>query len=62
MAEALKTKGLQELSQFRKRVNRQYALGRISRPDRQTLIGLVDELEAVVIKITEKPYDTEDYT
>jgi len=61
MAASLKTKGIEELSSLRRRVHRQYGLGRISRPDRETLIGLLDQFEAHVIRMPEKTEYEEEY-
>lgn len=48
MAHGLKTRGLDTLEDFRKRVRRQYALGRISERDHDELIGLTNNIESYV--------------
>lgn len=53
MAEALKTKGREELAAFRKRVIRQYGSDAISRSTYDKLIAKVDELDAFVVSMDE---------
>lgn len=53
MARTLKTVGLEELRTLKRRVNRQYGLGRIKVRDRDILIGLVNKLEAHITSMTE---------
>lgn len=53
MARSLKSRGLLELKSFRARVRRQHALGRISRPDAEWLIGEVDKIETRVVTMSE---------
>lgn len=53
MAKGLKTNGLQEVGSFKKRVVRQYNLGRIGASDKNELISLINQIEARVIKMQE---------
>lgn len=53
MAEALKTKGIEELSAVRKRVIRQYGKQAISKGDYDKLIKMIDDLEAHIIRMPE---------
>lgn len=56
MADRLKDKGLRdELAPFKRRVLRQSSLGRVSKADADWLVGKLDEIEAFVIKMKEKP-------
>lgn len=56
MAERLKDKGLRdELRPFKRRVHRQASLGRISKADADWIIKRVNDIEARVIKMSEKP-------
>ncbi|QSL67820.1 hypothetical protein [Nocardia phage P3.1] len=54
MARSLKSRGLEELRTLRRRVERQYALGRILRSDREFLVKHLDEVEARITKMSEK--------
>lgn len=54
MAKGLKTNGIAELVSFRKRVERQFSLDRIDRPDRDKLIHAVDWLHAYVVRMEER--------
>lgn len=60
MARGLKTAGLEEIRAIKRRVLRQHAMGRISRPDREYLIGLIDLFEARVIRMSEKGNNIEE--
>jgi hypothetical protein len=53
VAGSLKEFGIVELNALRKRVKRQYALGRINRGDHDVLIKKLDEIEAYIIKMPE---------
>ena len=53
MARSLKTKGLEELEQLRRRVNRQHSLERISKADRDFLNEHLDIVEARIIRMDE---------
>jgi len=53
MAEALKTKGLEEIRAFKQRVIRQYSRDYISRSDQDKLVALVDQIEAHIIGMDE---------
>ena len=55
MAARLKDKGREELAAFKRRVKRQETLERISKGDADYLIGLIDKIDAHVIKMAEKP-------
>jgi hypothetical protein len=55
MAARLKDKGREELAAFKRRVKRQETLERISKGDADYLIGLIDKIDAHVIKMSEKP-------
>lgn len=57
MALGIKTRGMEELSSFKKRVNRQHALGRISEAERKVLVDKTNELMAMVIKLREDSPD-----
>lgn len=54
MAKGLQSRGLEELGLFKKRVNRQYSMERISRVDRDELISLIDQIESRVVRMNEK--------
>lgn len=54
MAKGLQSRGLEELGLFKKRVNRQYSMERISRVDRDELISLIDQIESKVVRMNEK--------
>lgn len=54
MAKGLQSRGLEELGLFKKRVNRQYSMERISRFDRDELISLIDQIESKVVRMNEK--------
>lgn len=53
MAGSLKDMGIKELGALKKRVNRQYTLGRINKGDRDNLVTKIDDLEAYIIKMPE---------
>lgn len=55
MVARLKDKGRLELKSFKTRVLRQAALGRIGQTDANNLVGMVNELDAYVCKMEEKP-------
>jgi hypothetical protein len=56
MAERLKDKGLRdELRPFKKRVLRQAAAGNISKADTDWLVKRLNDIEARVMKMNEKP-------
>jgi hypothetical protein len=55
MVARLKDKGTDELSSFKTRVLRLAALKRISQADASNLVRMVNELEAYVIRMDEKP-------
>lgn len=56
MAERLKDKGLRdELRPFKRRVQRQASLGRISKADADWLVKQLNNVEARVMKMNEKP-------
>lgn len=54
MAAALKGKGIDEIDALKKRVRRQYALGRITKGDNDNLLRMLDDLEAYVIRMPEE--------
>lgn len=54
MARSLKTRGLEELGQLKRRVNRQHSLGRIGMADRDFLNDHIDQIEARIIRMDEK--------
>lgn len=51
----IKDKGRLELSSFKSRVMRQAALGRISKANADWLVDSVNEIDAYVCKMDEKP-------
>lgn len=53
MARTLKTKGMEELTGLRRRIDRQFSLGRISRRDWEKLKRLGDELSATIVNMRE---------
>jgi hypothetical protein len=55
MVARLKDKGREELAAFKRRVMRQASLERISRGDANWLIAKVEEIDAHLIKMSEKP-------
>ena len=55
MALRLKDKGREELAALKLRVNRQFTLERISKGDADYLIELINEIDAHIIKMSEKP-------
>lgn len=54
MARGLKTNGMKEIGSFKRRVIRQYNLGRIGTADKNELISLVHLIEARVVKMHEE--------
>lgn len=63
MAVGLKTKGREEVLALKRRVLRQFTLGRIGRKDKENLIQLLDDLDAYIIKLVESdPNQEEDET
>lgn len=54
MARTLKTRGLEELRTLRRRVERQYALERIGRYDKEYLVEHLNRVEARIIGMTER--------
>lgn len=54
MARGLKTRGMIELGQLRRRVRWQHAHTRISKPDADYLVDLLDKFEAHVVNMEEK--------
>ena len=54
MARSLKDAGMEELSGLKRRVNRQHALQRIHRSDRDELVELIDQIEAKIVSMDEK--------
>jgi hypothetical protein len=59
MVARLKERGRDELASFRARVLRLAALGRISKGDADHIVETIDELDAFVIKMQEKPDEKE---
>jgi hypothetical protein len=55
MVARLKDKGANELASFKTRVLRLAALKRISQADASNLVRMVNEIDAYVIKMDEKP-------
>lgn len=55
MVARLKDRGREELAAFKSRVLRVAALGRISKGDADYIIDLVDQIEAYIIRMPEKP-------
>lgn len=53
MARSIKTRGASELMSLKRRVIRQYALGRIYKTDHDRLIGDIDKLEAYIVNMRE---------
>jgi hypothetical protein len=60
MVARLKEKGISELRNFKTRVLRQASLRRISQTDADELVDMVNEIEAYVIKMKEKPMKQEE--
>lgn len=56
----LKSRGLVEVQMLRQRARRQYALGRISRPDFDYIDSRLDEVEARIIAMREINEDGEE--
>lgn len=54
MAKGLKDLGVRDLRAVKVRTIRQHALGRIGRQDRDTIVELVDRLEAHIVSMEEK--------
>ncbi len=54
MAKSLKESGVNELGALKRRVRRQHALERISKPDHDKLIALIDEIEATIVNMDEE--------
>ena len=61
MAGSIKEYGKKELEAFRKRVNRQFTLGRITGGDRDNLIKKIDDIEAYIIKMPEGKHRIKDF-
>jgi hypothetical protein len=59
MVARLKDRGRDDLATFRARVLRLAALGRIAKSDADHLVTKVDEIDAFVIKMQEKPDEKE---
>lgn len=57
MALGIKTRGMEQLQQFKARVTRQHSLGRISEADRKALTDKINELMAMVVKLHEDSPD-----
>lgn len=57
MALGIKTRGMEQLNQFKARVNRQHSLGRITEVERKALIDKTNELIAMVVKLREDSPD-----
>ncbi len=57
MALGIKTKGMEHLTMFKVRVNRQHSLGRITEADRKALVDKVNELMAMVVDLREDSPD-----
>lgn len=55
MVARLKDKGRLELKSFKSRVLRQAALGRIGKADADWLVDNIDQIDAFVCKMDEKP-------
>lgn len=53
MARTLKSKGLEEVRDLIKRINRQERLGRIGKKDWANLISRAKEIEAIIVNMTE---------
>lgn len=57
MALGLKTRGMEELTSFKNRANRQHLLGRITETERKELVDKTNELMALVVKLREDSPD-----
>lgn len=53
MARSLKVRGMEELDSMRRRVRRQHALGRISRPDADWLVRRINQIESRIVSMRE---------
>lgn len=54
MARGLKSLGMEELGRLKRRVNRQYSLERITKPDKDFIVQRIDEIEARIVSMSEK--------
>lgn len=50
----MKTRGAEEIAALRRRVRRQFTLGRIRKGDHDYLVGLLNQMEARVVQMYEK--------
>lgn len=54
MARSVKDAGMEELSALKKRVNRQHALERIPRNQRDDLVEMIETLEVYIVEILDE--------
>lgn len=54
MARGLKSAGMEELRALKRRTMRQYSMGRITKPDRDKIIGHIDAIEAHIVYMPEE--------
>lgn len=59
MARGLKSAGMEELRALRRRAIRQHSMGRITKADRDKIVGHLDEIEAHIIYMSEAIDDDE---
>ena len=61
MVARVKDRGMTDLDQFKKRVLRQKALGRLKGVDANWLVERVEEIERYVAKMDEAPFKEQEY-
>ena len=54
MARSVKDAGMEELSALKKRVNRQHALERIPRNQRDDLVEMIENLEVYIVEVLDE--------
>lgn len=54
MARSVKDAGMEELSALKKRVNRQHALERIHRNQRDDLVEMIENLEVYIVEVLDE--------
>lgn len=60
MVARMKTKGIQEIRTLRKRALQLASLRRINKGDADNVVKMLDDLEAYIVKMPEKPITAED--
>lgn len=59
MARSVKDAGMEELSALKKRVNRQHALERIPRNQRDDLVEMIENLEVYIVEVLDEKQEKE---